>query len=136
MSIVIESKQFEIPDEGIHDAEIIEIKDHGIVKTAFGDKHRVMIRYRCTDQQDAKGEPITCIESFNAVLGRRSRLAERIESLTGQHPGGKYDLDTLVGWTGQIVIQHKHVDGKTYANVVSVLRKKAASAHGDDEVPW
>jgi hypothetical protein len=131
MSLVIERKEFEIPDEGLHNATITEVKDLGTIKTAFGDKHRVMIRYR-TDQHDSKGEPLTVIETFNAVLSRGSRLAGTIESLTGERPSHQFDLEELVGWTGQIVVQHTEAaNGRTYANVTSTLRKKTAN---DDEV--
>jgi integrase len=34
-------------------------------------------------------------------------------------------LTQLIGWRGQIVIEHNDVDNRTYVNVTSVLRKKA-----------
>jgi hypothetical protein len=124
MSLVVPHHTYEIPDEGVHNATIVELKDLGEVKTTFGDKRRVMLKYR-TEQLDSKGEPITVGESFNFTIGKGSRLVERIESLTGRRPSRDYDLEELVGWKGQVVIQHKDVDGTTYANVMSVLRKRS-----------
>jgi hypothetical protein len=129
MSIIVEAKQFEMPDEGVHEAEIVEVQDLGITKTAFGDKERVLLRYRI-DQKGSDGEYLTVIESFNKTIGKNSRLAERIERLTGVMPTQRYDLITLVGWKGTVVVAYNQSNGTTYANIDSVIRKK--NAHGVD----
>jgi hypothetical protein len=126
MSLVVPHKTYEIPDDGVHNAEIVEVKDLGTVDTSFGAKHRVMLKYR-TEQRDSKGESITVGESFNFTIGKGSRLADRVETLTGRRPSRDYDLEELVGWKGQIVVQHKDVDGTTYANVDTVLRKRGGN---------
>lgn len=132
------SKEFALASEGMHNAEIVEVKDMGIKPTAWGDKHKYMFRYE-VDELDPDGKPISCIESFNATLGKGSRLADRIQSLIGKAPGRKYDLAKLVGWKGQIVVEHRESDGKTYANITSVLRKKTMNVHNvditDDDIP-
>ena len=112
-----------------HEAEIVEVEDRGVTKTKFGDKERVLIRYR-TDQRGTDGEWLTVIETFNKTIGKNSRLAERIERLTGAAPGRRYDLTKLIGWKGTIVVVHSESDGRTYANIDSVIRKK--NAHGVD----
>jgi hypothetical protein len=133
MSIVVETKSYELPDEGVHNAELIDVQDLGIVSgSRYGDKRRIRFRYR-VDQVDLQGERITVIESFNAALGKGSRLGARVVGLTGRHPGNGYDLTQLIGWRGQIVIEHNDVGDRTYANVTTALRKKAAT---DDGVPW
>ena len=112
MTLIVEqnTKQFELPDEGVHDAEIVEVQDRGLTKTKHGDKERVLIRYR-TDQRGTDGEWLTVIETFNETIGKNSRLAERIERLTGAAPGRRYDLTKLIGWKGTIVADHSEPDG-------------------------
>src|SRR5215469_10985808 len=124
-----QTKEFELPDEGVHEAEIIEVKSLGVTKTKFGDKERVLIRYRIY-QRGTDGEFLTVIETFNKTIGKGSRLADRIERLTGAPPGRKFDLTKLIGWKGTVVVVHSESDGRTYANISSVIRKK--NAHGVD----
>jgi hypothetical protein len=123
--MIVEGKTFELPSEGVHEAAIVQIKDLGIVNSPkYGDKRKVQFKYECLDEQGSDGKPRSAIESFNATLGSGSRLGERVTSLIGRHPGSRYDLSGLKGWRGQIVIQHTDSNGRTYANVTGVIRRK------------
>jgi hypothetical protein len=87
VSIVVDTKSYELPDEGVPNADLIDVQDLGIVSGGrYGDKRRIRFRHR-VDQVDSQGERITVIESFNAALGKGSRLGARVTSLTGRHPG-------------------------------------------------
>jgi hypothetical protein len=130
--LVAEYKEFELPTPGVHAAEIVEVVDKGVVDTAWGKKHRIAFKYKL-DQKDSEGENIVVMESFNLVLGERSRLEERAIDLLGARPDRRYDFNLLKGWTGQVVIKHQVKDGKTYGNVVSAIRKEEAEAA---RLPW
>jgi hypothetical protein len=42
--------------------------------------------------------------------------------LVGRDPGSTYDLETLIGRTNRIVIEHTQHDGITYGNITAILK--------------
>jgi hypothetical protein len=144
-AIIVEQKQYELPHEGWQKAKLIEIKDLGIVDTDYGQKRKIRFKYQVA-QLGKDGQPLTLIEQPNASLGRRSNLALRIRGLTGQFPRPGFDVASLVGWEGEIEIEHNlsEKDGKTYANIRRTRRPGEATTVGKsglakvtkDDMPW
>jgi hypothetical protein len=143
MSFIVEqtTKEWELPAEGTHAAEIIAVEDLGMKPTNFGNRRRCLIKYR-VQQLGENGEPLTVVESFNVNINIGSRLADRIKTLTGKLPDKRFDLSTLVGWKGTIMVTHTEAeDGRVFANVTGVIRSKpATNLHGlditDEDVPF
>ena len=145
--IIVDQKQFELPIEGWHNTELIEVIDLGIVNTSFGSRRKLRFRYQ-VEQKGTDGQPLTLIESFNASLGAKSNLYQRIKSLTGEPPRGDFNVSSLVGWKGAVEVEHNEGEnGKTYANIRKIKRqaelkipKKAGLTKvaevSDDDVPF
>jgi hypothetical protein len=129
--IIVEQKQYELPDEGWHKAKLIEVKDLGIVPTSFGDRRKIQFKYQVA-QLGSDGQPLTTIERFNASLASRANLAIRIRDLTGKLPTKQFDVASVEGWQGEIEIEHNESEttGKTYANIRKIRRPKESKAAG------
>jgi hypothetical protein len=123
MGIVVKDKVFELPDEGVHTVTITEVQDLGLVETNFGTKDRVRIVLECQDQKDSEGNPIKLFITATKSLHPKSTLGNTLTQL--QVPvGAEFDLEDLVGLTKSAVVQHNEGNnGKTYANIVSFLKK-------------
>jgi hypothetical protein len=131
--LVVKYKDYELPEPGTYNAELIEVIDRGIVGTAFGDKHRIAHKYKL-EQLDSQGENLTVLESFNFTFGKGSRLLARVTKLLGGKPPKGFKLNSLVGWTGQVTVEHEEgSDGRVYANVASVVPSKKVKAAAP---PW
>ena len=129
-------KNFEIPTEGVHDAELIEIKELGMVDTPNGEREKVRFVYGL-DDTDSRGKPLLVFQTFNLTLHPQSRLSKTIYDLTGKDPeeGEEYELNDLLGTRSQLVLKHQRseINGKTYANVAAILRPQTAREEAEEK---
>lgn len=125
---------FEIATEGVHDAELIEIKELGMVETPNGEREKVRFVYGL-DDIDSRGKNLLVFQSFNLTLHPSSFLSKAIYDLTGEEPGEEYELDDLLGIRCQLVLKHhrSETSGKTYANVAAILRPKTAREEAEEK---
>jgi hypothetical protein len=121
--IVKPPDDFEIPDEGSHEAEIMEVKDQGIVDTKYGKKPKVLFSLN-TNQLDKDGKPRKLFHRLNKNLHAKSELRQFIKSVTGEDPSHEIDLETLAGRKVIVHVEHNVRDGKRYANIKAVIRLK------------
>jgi len=124
MSLVVSStpkKKYAVADEGEHLAVIADVIDIGEVETDRGPKARVRFVW-ITDQSDENGRPITTMMQFNKTLHENSLLRKTVKSILGKDPGETYDLETLIGRTNRIVIEHSEHEGVTYGNITAILK--------------
>jgi len=155
MSLVVKhtKKQYEIADEGTHDATLAEIRELGKVETGFGTKEKLLFIWELEDQFDSKGEPIRIFQRFNKSIHPKAALYKAVRSITGEDPGDEFDLEQLIGVSVQLVLQHNEGDdGIVYANVAAIVRLKTAEEEAtvtdgirkkrhptppiDEEAPW
>ena len=124
--VIIEEKIYELPTEEEHALTIVEYKDLGAVETQFGTKEKVSIKIDVTDQKTEKGENIYVFVNAAKSIGEKSTLGKFLRKL-GITPGPAFDMDDLVGFKFRAVIEHsKAPNGKTYANVGSIVKRKSA----------
>ena len=134
MSLVIKDKVFEQMSEGLHNVKITKVEDLGQQETQFGTKDRAAIYFTASDQKDKEGKAVDCRMTVTKSLHSKSALGKLLATLKIP-AGAEFDLNDIVGVSCQVVIQHKESDGKTYANIASVIPKKTA-ATTDDSVPF
>lgn len=124
--MIIQEKVFELPTEEQHKLTIVEYKDLGVVETLYGNKEKVSIKIEVTDQKAKNGEPIYVFVNASKSIGEKSTLGKFLRKL-GINPGGQFDMDDLIGFEFRAVIEHNVApNGKTYANVGSIIRSKTA----------
>lgn len=121
MSLVIKERVYENLTEGLHNVTITRIEDLGLVDTQFGTKDRARIFFTASDQKDKAGKAVDVAMTVTKSLHSKSQLGKLLVSL-GISTGPEFDLNDIVGVKCQVVIQHKESEGKTYANIVSVLK--------------
>jgi hypothetical protein len=118
-------KQFDIPDEGLHDGVISEFRDLGMVTGFNGQKQAKLQAIYELDELGSNGEPLKVFQRFNNTLHPQSFLYKAITDITGTSPGEAYELDDLIGRRVQLLIKHNEgANGVTYANVENILRPK------------
>lgn len=128
MGIIVKDKVYEQMTEGLHSVTITEVKDLGVVDTQYGSKDRARIVFTALDQKDSKtGDPINVFMTVTKSLHKKSALAKTLLQL-GVTAGEEFDLDDLIGTKCSIVVEHKESDGKTYANVQTILKRRKDSA--------
>jgi hypothetical protein len=123
--MIIQDKVYELPTEEAHSLTIVEYKDLGEVETNFGTKEKVSIKIEVSDQKAQDGSPIYVFVNATKSIGPKSTLGIFLRKL-GINVQGAFDMDDLVGFKFRAVIEHnKAENGKTYANIGSILKGKA-----------
>ena len=124
---------FSLLDEGMYEAELIEIRE---IQTQFGNSWRWI--FRITDAETENGEPLVSGVTSQRV-STRSKAYSWISALLGRNlKGGEtIDLDSLVGKKAQVEIRNRRMrDGTEVSNVVDVKplpRRKARRAKRKSE---
>lgn len=113
--------------EGLHHAVCVDVIDQGLVKTEWGEKYRVQIRWQL-DQNDPQSDPprpYLVMATYTNSLHEKSRLRPMLEAWRGRKFTAEeldgFDLEKLLGVNCQIQIIHNITDGGTYANVQAVV---------------
>jgi hypothetical protein len=128
MATVIKQKEYELMDEGLHNVVVSRIEDLGKVETQHGVKEMAEIYFKALDQKAKDGSDVEARIRVNCVLGAKSTLRKMVLSPLNIIPGKEFDLNSLVGLKCQVLIQHNTIeDGRTFANIASVLKAKKPS---------
>jgi hypothetical protein len=127
-------KQFDIPDEGLHDAVISEFRDLGMITGFNGQKQAKLQAIYELDELGSNGEPLKVFQRFNNTLHPQSFLYKAITDITGALPGEEYDTDKLIGRRVQLLIKHNEgANGVVYANVENILRPKTKDEEASEK---
>jgi hypothetical protein len=125
-----ESKEFEIPEDGLYQAVLADVVDLGEQPTQFGDKHRARFIY-ILSETDSEGRPFRLMQQLNVSLHEKSGMAKIVKRLLGKDPGESFDLDLLIGKQCQLdVIRNEGKEGRIFANVNAVLSPIKSQAVG------
>jgi len=109
---------FSLLDEGMYEAELVEIRD---IQTQFGASWRWI--FRITDAETENGEAPLVSGVTSQRLSTRSKAYAWICALLGRNlKGGEtIDLDSLIGKKAQVEIRNRRMrDGTEVSNVADV----------------
>jgi hypothetical protein len=128
-----EERSFELPPPGSHVAVCFRIVDLGTQTGQYGPRAQILFSWELPDELQADGRPFTISRRYGLSSGRKSSLRADVEGWLGRvltgNDFGKFDLSTLLGTTCLIGIKHEvREDGRTFANVTSVMRRPKAVA--------
>ncbi len=126
MSLIIKDRVYENLTEGLHNVTITKVEDVGPQETAYGTKDRARIFFTASDQKAKDGSAVDAVMTVTKSLHSKSALGKLLNSL-GVNAGAQFDLNDVIGIKCQVVIEHKESDGKTYANIVSVLKLRKST---------
>ena len=125
------------PEGGPYQAVVSGVKLHEGVQTQWGDKDRLQIDFQTElnmrDHVDGsdEDEPMTISMFVNNNLNKGSRLLELVEQLMDpaslkrvlEEAKDGIDIEQLLGGTRCLIqVVHEESNGKTYANIKSVMR--------------
>jgi hypothetical protein len=130
MPLTVSISQYELPSEGIQAAVLADIVDLGLVDSKYGKKHKVNFVY-FLEEVDKEGRQKRVFERFNFTMGDKARLQKRLISLGVKIPADakEFDIEVALGVQTSLVIGYSDGDGgKTYANVISVMKPKAGQS--------
>jgi hypothetical protein len=129
------NKSYELPSEGVHRAQLTDIKDLPPALDSKGEQHeRLRFIWGLKDQVNSFGDPMRVFATYNLSLHPQSFLSRAIFDITGREPGSEFDLDSLLGIECDLVIKHNRApDGRVYANVSSILRPKTAAGPAEEK---
>lgn len=132
MSLAVpEPKQYEKPSPGFYLAEIVAVKDLGIIKSPlFGDKPRGELTVRLLDALDSKGKPFELLHRFNIAGGPKANMTKMLIGILNYAPSPKWELTQLVGMRTNVVVAHStpNAEGKVWANITTFLPANDKSA--------
>ena len=132
MAIVLpEEPTYELAPAGSHTATCFQIADLGTQSGMYGPKWQISISWELPDEPMADGRPFTISRRYTLSSNRKSALRADIEGWLGRvltaSDFGKFDLSQLLGTTSLIGIKHEtRDDGRTFANVTSVMKRPKA----------
>ena len=127
MGIVVKKKVYELLTEGLHNVTITRVDDVGPTETMYGVKDRARIIFTAQDQKEKEGVPVDATMSVNKVITSKSSLGILLDKLGVDASADEFDLDDIIGIKCQVVIEHKENDGRTFANIVSVIKVRKSA---------
>ncbi len=128
MAITVRENSFSYnpPPEALHQAVLADVIDMGLVKTQYGEKHKVKLVFQLEAVDPIKKEPFLASKSYTASLNEKAALRKDLEAwrgkkLTTEELQG-FDLERLIGINCQIQIVHEMgQDNKTYARITAIV---------------
>lgn len=119
--------------EGQFAARCIDVVEMGWQRTDYGPKYKIRVVLYCgkTEAREIDGEkriiPLTVVGFFTASLNEKANLRKFLESWRGKpftvEEAAKFDVERMLNATALIqVSHHKGNNGKTYANITSIMR--------------
>ncbi len=123
-----ESKEFTPAPAGVHQSVCVDVIDKGILEQTYSGKtkkqHKIVIAWQIDEPRD-DGKPFLVFKRYTLSLNEKATLRKDLESWRGRaftrDEEMGFDVETVLGVNCLLNIQHNTVEGKTYANVVSIM---------------
>lgn len=123
--ITEDPSNYPVPEEGLHNAVLVDAVDLGQLETPWGPKHKVSLIFEL-ETTDEEGRHFIVGKRFTRSLNEKAALRKFLE----KWKGSKYtpaelsvgvDLENLIGMSATLFIVHNETEERTYANLESVL---------------
>lgn len=114
--------------EGVHQAVCVDVVDLGMKESTWEGKtkqlHKIAISWQISELRD-DGKPFLVSKWYTLSIGEKANLRKDLQSWRGRAftpaEEAQFDVETIIGANCLLNIQHKESNGKTYANVISVM---------------
>ncbi len=132
MSILVSSKTYMPPPEGLHQAACVDVVDLGMVDSQFGRKHRVRVYFEL-DKQTESGRSFIISKTYTLSLHEKSTLHKDLRSWRSRAFSPDelkgFDLEKLVGVPCQLFVNHVERDGTVYGNVTAIMKAEKGKVY-------
>lgn len=109
-------------------AVIVDVTEPKTVDTKFGPKQKFAIVFE-TEMVNKDGQHWAHWDhGYTPSVDDRATLRKNVEKMLGGPLPEPFDTESLIGVPVKIIIEHKHTDGKEYANITYYGADKSASA--------
>jgi len=110
---------------GLHQAVCVDVVDLGVIETSFGNKHMCRLVWQIEEIDSDTGRPFSVGKRYSPSLHEKATLRKDLESwrakpFTKEELDG-FDLEKLLGVNCQLMVIHETREGKTYANIKSIV---------------
>jgi hypothetical protein len=128
MPIIVKdtSTDFEPAPEGAWRAVCTDVVELGLIHTQFGDKPMIRIAFELEEINPKNNKPFMVSQRFGVTLSSKGRLRPFLESWRGKKFTDEelkgFDVEALIGVNAQLAVVHNVNDGKTFANIASVMK--------------
>jgi hypothetical protein len=132
MSLVMPEEtggDFELQPEGTHTATCYRVIDLGTQEATYEGKtkkqHKVLIAWELTEEPMSDGRPFTIQKRYTLSSSEKATLRQDLEAWRGKkftkEELGKFNISRLLKVSCMLGVKHSQSDGKTYADVSSIL---------------
>ena len=117
---------FKPAPEGLHEAVCVDVVDKGVKENSFGGSaHKISIVWEINSLMD-DGRNFTVSNWYTLSLHPKANLhkvlkAWRGKPFTPEELNG-FDLEKVIGAPCRVVVEHSEKEGRTYANVTTVMK--------------
>jgi hypothetical protein len=131
--IVKDGGDFENHPEGQYRAICMDVVDLGMIENKKWGKmqHKIALVFH-TEAKMKDGRPFEIWERFTATLADNGYLRPFLQNWRGKAftPAevAGFDLETLIGASAYIQVLHNESNGKTYANIDSIMKLPKGTA--------
>jgi hypothetical protein len=119
-------KDFTPAPEGLWPAVCIDVVDLGMLKSQWGEAHKVQLRWALEEIDPKTDKPFMVVKPYTLSLHEKANLRRELETwrgrkFTAQETEG-FDLEKLIGVNCQLQIMHSAKDeGDVYANIQAIV---------------
>ena len=120
-------KEWVLAPEGLQRAVCVDVVDHGIQETEYGDRHKVDLRWQSNERDIETGKRYLIVNWYTLSLHEKATLRQHLESWRGckfkpEQVRDGFDLERLIEVNCQLTIVHSvSKNGRTYANVRAIM---------------
>jgi hypothetical protein len=123
-----DGKTFDPAPIGVHQAVCVDVVDLGVLETNWQGQvkkqHKINVAWQINEDRD-DGKPFLVFKRYTLSLHEKAGLRKDLESWRGRafttEECAGFDVERLLGVNCLLNITHRVVEGKTYANVNSVM---------------
>lgn len=120
----VQTTEFTLPPAGLHSAVCCDVVDLGVIETSFGIKHKMFISW-LINAYDDDGRPLIASKRYTVSMHEKANLYRDMSTWFNvqfnEEQAAAFDFDKLPGRNCMVQIMHQDNNGKTYANVITVL---------------
>ena len=109
-------------------AVIVDVTEPRQVDTKFGSKLKFAIVFESELEKEPGTRWVHWDHGYTPSIDDKATLRKNVEKMLGVPLPVPFDTESLIGLPVKIIIEHKHTDGKTYANITYYGADKSASA--------
>jgi hypothetical protein len=137
MPLKVRGKDFPPASEGAHQAVLAAIVDVGEVENSFGKVQEVMRFIWLLDEPDAEtGDPMMVFQRVPKSTHPKSTYAKTVKGMTGRVAEPDDDALELLGMPATVMIEHTEKEGRTYGNIVLVVKPSKTEAPVEIPDDW